>query len=332
MSAKKIGTAIFNPFIYIAGWPALLIGLVTILVAGYLGSFSNTHFDGVLDTHSGASAPPWFFLSAGIIDWLCMGVLLFIIGKISSKTSFRSIDLFGTQAMARYPTLFIALATLPAGYLRFSHYLMQGAAGPVNVVDALIFGAAVLVILLCLGWMITLMYKGYSVSCNVKGGKAAGTFVGGIIMAEIISKVVLLALMSTLVNAPAQAASPSNEGTSSTEQIEASAVKAAEKTLNLIDGKQYAESWNESAGFFKKAVKKNQWVAAMQQSRKPLGQLISRELLSAKYMTQLPNAPAGEYVVIQFKTSFENKKDAIETFTPMCEQDGVWRMSGYFIK
>jgi hypothetical protein len=42
--------------------------------------------------------------------------------------------------------------------------------------------------------------------------------------------------------------------------------------------------------------------------------------------------PDGEYVVIQFETSFENKKSAIETVTPMLDQDGKWRVSGYFIK
>jgi len=290
MSAKKIGTYIFNPFTYVAGWPALFIGLVVILAAGYIGSFSNTHFDGVLDTHSGARAPLWFFLSAGIIDWFCLGSVFLVLGKITAKTSFRLIDLFGTQAMARYPTLFVALATLPAGYLRFTHYLLQGATAPVNVVDALFFGSAILTMLLCLGWMITLMYKGYSVSCNVKGGKAAGTFIGGIIMAEIISKVVVLALMSSLVNTPTQAAPPNNKATADAKHSEATAVEAAKKTLKLIDGQQYAESWNEVAAFFKKAVKQEQWITAMQQSREPLGQLISRELLSAKRGIHLTQA------------------------------------------
>lgn len=49
-------------------------------------------------------------------------------------------------------------------------------------------------------------------------------------------------------------------------------------------------------------------------------------------MTQLPGAPDGEYAVIQFETSFANKKSAIETVTPMKDPDGKWRVSGYFIK
>jgi hypothetical protein len=44
------------------------------------------------------------------------------------------------------------------------------------------------------------------------------------------------------------------------------------------------------------------------------------------------SAPDGEYVVIQFEASFENKKSAIETVTPMLDKDGNWRVSGYYVK
>jgi hypothetical protein len=66
--------------------------------------------------------------------------------------------------------------------------------------------------------------------------------------------------------------------------------------------------------------------------RKPLGQLITRTLKSKTYATSLPGAPDGEYVVIQYATTFENKKSAIETITPMLDEDGKWRVSGYYIK
>ena len=66
--------------------------------------------------------------------------------------------------------------------------------------------------------------------------------------------------------------------------------------------------------------------------RSPLGGLVSRQIKKAAYVTSLPGAPDGEYVVIQFATTFENKRSAIETITPMLEKDGHWRVSGYFIK
>ena len=60
--------------------------------------------------------------------------------------------------------------------------------------------------------------------------------------------------------------------------------------------------------------------------------LVSRRVKTARYATSLPGAPDGQYVVIQYRTSFANKKSAIETVTPMRDSDGQWRVSGYYIR
>ncbi|OGL42104.1 MAG: hypothetical protein A2161_19665 [Candidatus Schekmanbacteria bacterium RBG_13_48_7] len=113
---------------------------------------------------------------------------------------------------------------------------------------------------------------------------------------------------------------------------EKTAVADAEKWLKMVDDGKYIDSWKQAAAYFKSAVKQDQWEQSLQAVRKPLGKLISRKVKSAKYMTSLPGAPDGEYVVIQFDTSFENKKSAVETVTPMLEKDGKWYVSGYYIK
>ena len=113
---------------------------------------------------------------------------------------------------------------------------------------------------------------------------------------------------------------------------EKAALSSAESWLSLVDGGKYCDSWNEAAGYFKGAMKEERWQETLQAVRKPLGKVISREVKSKSYHTSLPGAPDGEYVVIQFETSFENKKSAIETVTPMMDKDGKWRVSGYFIK
>jgi hypothetical protein len=113
---------------------------------------------------------------------------------------------------------------------------------------------------------------------------------------------------------------------------EKAAVSAAEKWLSLVDEGKYGESWKEAAEYFKNAVKQEQWEQSAQAVRKPLGKLVSRKMKSTAYKTSLPGAPDGEYVVIEFSSSFENKKSAIETVTPMMDKDGKWRVSGYFIK
>lgn len=110
------------------------------------------------------------------------------------------------------------------------------------------------------------------------------------------------------------------------------AVAAAQNWLSLIDQGNYSESWKEADPLFQRAVTGQQWQDAMEKFRQPLGALISRNVKSTQAATQLPSAPDGQYVVMQFKTSFANKKDAIETVTVGPKKDGQWLASGYYIK
>jgi len=110
------------------------------------------------------------------------------------------------------------------------------------------------------------------------------------------------------------------------------AVEAAKSWLELVDSKKYRESWEEAAPFFKEKVSEAIWVKMVASVRDPLGEVKSRDLIGAQYATSLPGAPPGEYVVIQFRTSFQNKPGAIETVTPMKDDKGAWKVSGYYIK
>ena len=140
-------------------------------------------------------------------------------------------------------------------------------------------------------------------------------------MAKVIVVVVVIVIM--LMTCIATAAGPGKEK---------AAVVAAQKWLALIDADNYADSWNEAAGYFRAAVNQEKWEQSLQAVRTPLGEIISRKVKSKSYQTSVPGAPDGEYVIIQFQTSFQNKKTAIETVTPMLDKDGQWRVSGYFIK
>jgi len=113
---------------------------------------------------------------------------------------------------------------------------------------------------------------------------------------------------------------------------EKAATSAAQTWLAAIDHGDYAQSWQNAAAFFQNAVTGEQWKTSMETFRKPLGDLVSRKLKSANATAELPGAPAGQYVVMQFETSFTNKKSAIETVTFMLEKDGQWKSCGYFIK
>jgi hypothetical protein len=113
---------------------------------------------------------------------------------------------------------------------------------------------------------------------------------------------------------------------------ETGAVVLATDWLHLIDDGNYVQSWSETAGIFRNAVPRDKWESTMTSLRKSFGETICRSLRSREYMTSIPGAPDGEYVVIIFKTSFKNKKDSLETVTTMKDTDGKWRVSGYYIK
>jgi len=140
-----------------------------------------------------------------------------------------------------------------------------------------------------------------------------------------VKKVLALSLSAFLVGLLCQAALADSGK-------EQAAQAAALAWLSLVDRGQYAGSWEEASTYFKGAVTRDSWVQSLNAVRQPLGKNKSRKLLSSKYTQTLPGAPDGEYVVIQYRTTFEMKPSAVETITPMLGRDGEWRVSGYYIR
>jgi hypothetical protein len=126
---------------------------------------------------------------------------------------------------------------------------------------------------------------------------------------------------------PAHAQTPDAAGAAVT-----AAQVAARSWLSLIDQSRYGESWDSAASFFRTAVTKAAWEDAVQKARSPLEPVGARKLLGASFQTKLPNAPPGEYVVLQYQTKAGGEKTVVEIVTPMKEKDGSWRVSGYYIR
>ena len=118
----------------------------------------------------------------------------------------------------------------------------------------------------------------------------------------------------------------------SADDQQAAASDSALQWLAVVDAGQYGESWFQAASIFRNVLSKEQWIDAMRSARAPLGKVVTRKLTNATYATKLPNAPPGEYVILQYESSFQNAPAMIETVTPTLEKNGRWRVSGYFIK
>jgi DNA-binding helix-hairpin-helix protein with protein kinase domain len=105
--------------------------------------------------------------------------------------------------------------------------------------------------------------------------------------------------------------------------------------LNEIDKNQYAQSWTEASASFQKAVTSDQWIAALNGVRTPLGKCTVRKLASSMHQTEVPSPTGpqkGDFVVAQFNSSFENLAYAVETVCFEKASDGRWKASGYYVK
>jgi hypothetical protein len=112
----------------------------------------------------------------------------------------------------------------------------------------------------------------------------------------------------------------------------APAMREAEAWLELVDRGAYGASWERAAQPVREAMPRVQWEVTLQGLRSKLGNVIRRKLRSATYARDPPGAPPGEYVVIQYDTTYENRVLSVETITPVRQKDGAWRVSGYFIR
>ena len=109
------------------------------------------------------------------------------------------------------------------------------------------------------------------------------------------------------------------------------AAPSASAWLGLVDGGKYNDSWKEASSYFRMNVAEKEWVTKVKGVRAPLGALVSRKQQNLTFAKTLPGAPDGNYAVMQFQASFQNKASAVETLTMMADGD-KWRAAGYFIK
>ncbi|MCM8813810.1 MAG: DUF4019 domain-containing protein [Candidatus Omnitrophica bacterium] len=148
---------------------------------------------------------------------------------------------------------------------------------------------------------------------------------------------IMMSMLGAAVQAKAQAVPGKVGESASAAATEFAAKKArgqqvAAVWLALIDDGKYVDSWKQSAGFFRNAVPQEQWEQMMRGYRQPLGKNVSREIAAVQYVTTMPAAPDGEYVLVDYTSAFERKKHATESVTVMKDTDNIWRVSGYFIQ
>ena len=244
-------TWLFNPFHYLAGGTALGVGLAVIVATGLVGALSNSHHDGVLDFHTGLPAGWWVFPCEGLIDWLSLTIVLLLTGWLVSRSRFRIIDVAGTQALARWPALLMALVGLLPGTQRVAEQLPAlakggGMPGDLSPADLASFAAGMVVVLVALVWMVQLMYRGYAVACNVRGARGIVSFIVGLVLAEVASKAAVIGLLVASGHLTPDAIIPRHQttGQQQLEQYRLDSFDTRDKTAKIsAKGESYTIAW-----------------------------------------------------------------------------------------
>ncbi len=178
----------FNPFIRIAGTRSLAIGLAAIVASGLAAAAGGIRFDGLLDMHAVGEFPLWVPVVEGLVNWIVITALLRLVALLFGRSAVRLVDIAGTQAMARVPLLAAAaICTLPWVRSAFDGLTASMASGQLPGFPGMGLVVGGLVMVASTIWMIALMWKAFSISCNMKGGRAIALFIVAVLIGEVVT-------------------------------------------------------------------------------------------------------------------------------------------------
>lgn len=157
--------------------------------------------------------------------------------------------------------------------------------------------------------------------------RRAGWIIGGIAMTISLALLALSGLSGTsqapavpLSGAAAAAVAAPHSA------VEAEAVAAARRWLELVDAQDWKASYELTGNAFRSANTFEGWTKAALSVHGKFGPARSRELVVAE---ETPAPPAGN-VVVKFRASYANKPEGTELLT-MVREDGVWKVSGIYV-
>ncbi|MEX0995631.1 MAG: hypothetical protein WDZ45_01125 [Flavobacteriaceae bacterium] len=190
-------TLLFNPFERYSEQQLVLFGSITAVAGVVFATLTNTHFDGVLDTHFGQNVPFKTAVFQCIINIVSIVLVFYPVGKwINSKT--RLIDIFNLSLIVKIPAYFMMPLNINNWAYLKTEPLLSAMSNPFNLqftLEMILFLVlSSILALVVFVWLIILFYNGFKVATNLKGTKHIIMFILAIIIAEIVSKVLLMIL------------------------------------------------------------------------------------------------------------------------------------------
>lgn len=179
-----------DPFTYFSGGTTLAIGAVIMACMAIVAGVSGQTFRGILSYDIGACSYPRLALQL-LSGWAVFSALLYGAACWFSPSHIRIIDIAGNQALAKLPSLILLVgsALYPientlADLERIQTLSVSELATFTPPIGLLLFGLAALALIV---WFFAWSWRGFSIAANLRGGRAAGIYIGCYLAAEALA-------------------------------------------------------------------------------------------------------------------------------------------------
>ena len=316
---------LFNPFHFLAGGQALAWGLACIVLTAWLGGIFDFRFTGVISFQRTAPAPLWHAIAQGFMAWAIPSTLLYVGGRLISRSRVRPIDVFGTQALARTPGLLIALIVVSPPFRSITAKLLTEPFLDLSAWGVAFISLVALVLILLLVWMVLLMYRAFGVSCNVAGGRAIAVFIAAIALGEVATGAAGRLLPGTTTPETVASAPVQSEQRHQAAQLTTQILQAAQLATQILQAHEqgrFEALGPEATEGFRKAFTAEAQRHSYQQIRQLFGTFESLDFVETRSIENQPHL-----LIYRFRGRYSTASPEVRV---VLDQDG--KLAGLWIK
>lgn len=189
---------LYNPLAVLGKGKGFAVALGVIAILTLVAIWGGVHLDGALDLHVAPKSPSaGFVVAESLISWISLGVFLFLAAKMFGGNSGVGAHL-GAAGLARFPYILAAIIVAkqtPVGKAMRAVVNIEDSNIVIHpeklISPAMLIGAFAILALTV--WSIVILYLGFSYASQIRNNTArrVGAFVIGLILAEVVSKVLL---------------------------------------------------------------------------------------------------------------------------------------------
>jgi hypothetical protein len=184
---------LFNPF-HLSEKKLLSLGIMALIVGAILGLLFNSRFDGAIDLHFAEKATVFQVFSDLLIAITTLVVTLYLIGLFINK-KIRILDILIAVLVAKLPFYILPLFNIGNKMNEVSNKIIA-LSNPKSDFELLpneilFLILSTIIALLAITWSVILLYNGFKTATNAKETKHSVLFVIGLLLSEIISKIII---------------------------------------------------------------------------------------------------------------------------------------------